>query len=304
MHTSLKNKTTLVTGVTSGIGRKIAQLLAERGARVFGTVRNPQSASPIRGVEIVQMEVTEDASVSEAVQRIVLEAGPVQFLVNNAGYSFIGALEETSVAEARQQFETNLFGVLRVTNAILPVMRQAGYGRIVNLSSVLGFLPAPYMGIYAASKHAVEAYTETLDHEIRRFGVRARLVEPAYTRTKLTGNTKSAKITLDVYADERKRLTDAAQQNIERGDDPRMVAEAVWNALTAKSPRLRYPVGKGVALSRLRRFVPAGMFDKSFRKQFRLDGLVNTPVTEHPTVKAHQEWPTPQKASEPPDAVV
>src|SRR5439155_23178726 len=145
-------------------------------------------------------------------------------------------------------------------------------------------------------------YTETLDHEIRRFGVRALLVEPAYTRTKLTGNTKSAKITLDVYADERKRLTDAAQQNIERGDDPRVVAEAVWNALTAKSPRLRYPVGKGVALSRMRRFVPAGMCDKSFRKQFQLDTMINTPVTEHPTVKAHQEWSTPQKASEPPDA--
>src|SRR5438067_363901 len=271
MHTSLKNKIALVTGVSSGIGREIAHLLAERGPRVFGTVRNVRSASSIQGVELVSMDVTEDASVNAAVQSIVQKAGPIQFLVNNAGYSFMGALEETSVAEARQQFETNLFGVLRVTNAVLPGMRQQGDGRIVNISSVLGFLPAPYMGIYAASKHAVEGYTETLDHEIRRFGVRALLVEPAYTRTKLTGNTKSAKITLDVYADERKRLTDAAQQNIERGDDPRIVAEAVWNALTAKSPRLRYPVGKGVALSRMRRFVPAGMFDKSFRKQFQLD---------------------------------
>src|SRR5947207_4969355 len=270
MHISLK-KITLVTGVSSGIGREIAQLLAERGARVFGTVRNPRSASSIHGVELVSMDVTEDASVNAAVQSIVQKAGSVQILVNNAGYSLMAALEETSVAEARQQFETNLFGVLRVTNAILLGMRQRGDGRIVNISSVLGFLPAPYMGIYAASKHALEGYTETLDHEIRRFGVRALLVEPAYTRTKLTGNTKSAKITLDVYADERKRLTDAAQQNIERGDDPRMVAEAVWNALTAKSPRLRYPVGKGVAPGRMRRFVPAVMFDKSFRKQFQLD---------------------------------
>src|SRR6266567_4226242 len=271
MHTSLKNKTTLVTGVTSGIGREIAQLLAERGARVFGTVRNPQTANPIRGVEIVRMEVTDDASVNEAIQSVERKAGPVQFLANNAGYSFMGALEETSIEEARQQFETNLFGVLRVTNSVLPGMRQQGYGRIVNISSVLGFLPAPYLGIYAASKHAVEGYTETLDHEIRRFGVRALLVEPAYTRTKLSGNTKSSKISLDVYADERKRLIAAALQNIERGEDPRMVAEVVWNALTAKSPRLRYPVGKGVALSRMRRFVPAGMFDKSFRKQFQLD---------------------------------
>ncbi len=271
MHTVSKNKITLVTGVSSGIGREIAQLLAERGARVFGTVRNPQSASPIPGVEIVRMEVTDDASVAEAVYGIVQKAGPIQYLVNNAGYSFMGALEETSVDEARQQFETNLFGVLRVTNALLPGMRQQGYGRIVNISSVLGFLPAPYMGIYAASKHALEGYTETLDHEVRRFGVRALLVEPAYTRTKLNGNIKSAKMSLAAYADERKRLTDAAQQNIERGDDPRRVAETVWNALTVKLPRLRYPVGKGIALSRLRRFIPAGMFDRSFRKQFQLD---------------------------------
>jgi len=274
MHTQLKNKIALVTGVSSGIGREIAQLLAERGARVFGTVRNPRSAGSIRGVELVSMDVTEDASVNAAVQSIEQKAGPIGLLVNNAGYSFMGALEETSVAEARQQFETNLFGMLRVTNAILPGMRQQGFGRIVNISSVLGFLPAPYWGIYAASKHAVEGYTETLDHEVRRFGVRALLVQPAYTRTKLNGNTKTAKISLDAYADERKRLTEGAQQNIERGDDPRMVAEAVWNALTAKSPRLRYPVSKGVALSRMRRFVPAGMFDKSFRKQFHLDTII------------------------------
>ena len=113
---------------------------------MFGTVRNPQSASPIRGVEIVQMEVTDDSSVNAAVQSIVQKTGPIQYLVNNAGYHFMGALEETSVAEARQQFETNLFGVLRVTNAILPGMRQQGDGRIVNISSVLGFLPAPYIG--------------------------------------------------------------------------------------------------------------------------------------------------------------
>src|SRR5436309_3344468 len=223
MHTSLKNKITLVTGVSSGIGREIAQLLAERGARVFGTVRNPRSASSIHGVELVSMDVTEDASVNAAVHGIEQKAGPVQLLVNNAGYSFMGALEETSIEEARQQFETNFFGVLRVTNAVLAGMRKQGYGQIVNISSVLGFLPAPYWGIYAASKHAIEGYTETLDHEIRRFGVRALLVEPAYTKTKLSGNTKSVKITLDAYADERERLTAATLQNIERGDDPRLV---------------------------------------------------------------------------------
>ena len=238
---------------------------------MFGSVRNPKSVSPIRGVDLISMDVTDDTSVNAAVQTVVQKAGPIQLLVNNAGYSFMGALEETSVEEARQQFETNLFGVLRVTNAILPGMRKQGFGRIVNISSVLGFLPAPYLGIYAASKHAVEGYTETLDHEIRRFGVRALLVEPAYTKTNIRTNSTFAKAALEVYADERKRLIDAVQQNIERGDNPRLVAEAALNALTAKSPRLRYPVGKGVALSWMRRFVPAGMFDKSFRKQSQLD---------------------------------
>jgi NAD(P)-dependent dehydrogenase (short-subunit alcohol dehydrogenase family) len=198
MHTSLKDKVTLVTGVSSGIGREIAQLLAERGARVFGTVRSPRSASSIHGVELVSMEVTDDASVNGAVQSIVQKTGPIQILVNNAGYSLMGALEETSVEEARQQFETNFFGLLRVTNAVLPGMREQGFGRIVNISSVLGFLPAPYMGVYAASKHAVEGYTETLDHEIRRFGVRALLVQPAYTKTNIRGNSTFAKVALEV----------------------------------------------------------------------------------------------------------
>jgi len=141
----------------------------------------------------------------------------------------------------------------------------------VNISSVVGFLPAPYMGIYTASKHALEGYTETLDHEVRRFGVRAMLVEPAYTKTKINGNSKSARSTLEAYAAERKRVVEVVEREIERGDDPRLVAESVWKALSAKSPQLRYPVGKGVALGRLRRFVPASMFDRSLRKQLYLD---------------------------------
>ena len=270
MHTSLKNKTALVTGVTSGIGREIALLLAERGARVFGTVRNPQFANPIPDVETIRMDVTDDASVSAALQTIVQKAGPVQLLVNSAGYGLVGALEETSIDEARQQFETNFFGVLRVTKAVLSAMREGGFGRIVNISSAFGFLPGPSLGIYAASKHAVEGYTETLDHEVRNFGVRAILVEPAFTRTKFNEKGKTTDTMLDVYAGLRKRMEAARQYGIEHGDDPRLVAETVFQALAAQSPRLRYPVGKAVIFGRLRRFVPAKAFDKSFRKQFQL----------------------------------
>jgi hypothetical protein len=151
---------------------------------------------------------------------------------------------------ARQQFETNLFGVLRVTNAILPECGQQGDGRIVNISSVLGFLPAPYWGIYARANMQSKDIPR---HWTTRSGdsVCARCWSTRLHKTKLNGNTKSAKNHSRGLRGGTKALTDATQQNIERGDDPRMVAEAVWNALTAKSPRLRYPVGKGVALSRL-----------------------------------------------------
>jgi short-subunit dehydrogenase len=216
------------------------------------------------------MDVTDDASVNEALREIAQRAGPVEVLVNNAGYSLTGALEETSLQEARDQFETNFFGVVRVTNTVLAGMRQAGYGRIVNISSVVGFMPAPFMGMYAASKHAVEGYTETLDHEVRQFGVRAVLVQPAYTKSNINQNEKTAQTNLEAYAVHRQRMHEVMANGIKHGDEPQLVAEAVWRAITVRSPRLRYPVGKGVFLSRLRRFTPVALFDRAIRKESRL----------------------------------
>jgi NAD(P)-dependent dehydrogenase (short-subunit alcohol dehydrogenase family) len=273
MTPSLKNKTALVSGASSGIGREIAQLLARRGARVFGTARNPISASPVPGVEMIGMDVTDDDSVAGAVRSIVQQAGPIHFVVNNAGYGLTGAVEETSLAEARQQFETNFFGILRVTSAVLPGMRQAGFGRFANISSVVGLFPSPFMAMYAASKHAVEGYTESLDHEVRRFGVRALLVEPAFTKSNIGHSGKDAEVRLNEYATHRHLISQVAKKGIANGDDPRLVAEAVFTALTARSPRLRYPVGKGVTLSRLRRFLPASLFDLAIRKELQLNSL-------------------------------
>jgi NAD(P)-dependent dehydrogenase (short-subunit alcohol dehydrogenase family) len=268
---NLTSKVTLVTGASSGIGREIAQLLAQRGARVFGTARNPKSASPVPGVELVRMDVTDEASVNEAIQGIVQKAGPIEILVNNAGYGLTGALEETTVKEAREQFETNFFGVLRVTNAVLPRMREAGYGRIVNISSVVGFIPAPFMGMYTASKHALEGYTETLDHEVRQFGVRAVLIQPSYTKSNINQNEKTAQTRLDAYAVHRQRMHELVAKGVKQGDEPQLVAETVWRAVTAKSHRLRYPVGQGVLLSRLRRFAPVALFDRAIRKEAALN---------------------------------
>jgi short-subunit dehydrogenase len=264
-----KNKTVLITGVSSGIGRETAQLLAGKGFRVFGTVRKETRALP--GVELIKLDVRDDASVSEAVREIAKKAGPIGSLVNNAGFGFFGGIEETSVAEAREQFETNLFGVIRMVNAVLPGMREQGFGRIVNISSVLGFLPMPYMGVYAASKHALEGYTETLDHEVRLFGVRAVLVQPDITRTNFESSAKQVAGEIPAYASQKARVLAAFHESEKKGTDPRAVANAIHTALTASSPRMRYPVGSGATLSLLRRFVPAGMFGKTLRKQFRMD---------------------------------
>ena len=266
------NRVALATGVSSGIGRETARLLAEHGARTFGTVRDLRRANPIGPVELIAMDVNHDTSVAEAVSSVLGKAGKIDILINNAGYSLAGGLEETSVEEARQLFETNFFGGMRVTQAVLPSMRHNGYGRIVNISSMLGLLPGPYRGIYAASKHALEGYTETLDHEVRQFGIRALLIEPVFTKTGIGKNERSTRITLDAYAEQRKRVEQVIQQSTANGDEPRAVADVIYRAVTTASPHLHYPVGEGVTLSRLRRFVPPQLFDRVFRRRFHLDG--------------------------------
>src|ERR1700736_5042990 len=266
----IEKKAALITGVSSGIGHETAQLLAERGARVFGTVRNDQLPNPLAGVELIRMDVTDQSSVTKAVQSVLERAGEIHVLVNNAGYALAGGLEETSIEEAQQQFDTNFFGVLRVSQAVLPVMRRQGYGRIVNISSMNGLLPAPYRGIYAASKHALEGYTETLDHEVRQFGIRAVLIEPVFTKTDISRNEKSTLRTLGAYADQRERVEEVIRQSTVNGDEPRTVAEVVYRALITASPRLHYPVGEGIMLSRMRRFVPPRLFDRVFRRRYPL----------------------------------
>jgi NAD(P)-dependent dehydrogenase (short-subunit alcohol dehydrogenase family) len=265
------DKVVLVTGISSGIGRETAELLDERGARVFGTVRNLRRNGDLPGVELVHMDVTDDASVRNGVKSVLEKAGKIDIVINNAGYGLTGALEETSIEEAQQQFDTNFFGVLRVIQAVLPAMRRERSGRIVNVSSALGFLPAPFNGIYGASKYALEGYTETLDHEVRIFGIRAVLVEPVFTKTKIGENKRIAQRVIDAYAEQKEQTQDAIQRRADKFDEPHRVAEVIYRAATDDPPRLRYPVGEGVTLTWLRRFVPARMFDRSFRKRFQLN---------------------------------
>jgi NAD(P)-dependent dehydrogenase (short-subunit alcohol dehydrogenase family) len=264
-------KVVLVTGVSSGIGEMTARALVREGYRVFGTVRSAAAAVP-EGVERLALDVRDEASIEAAIGGILARAGRIDGLVNNAGGTIMGALEETEVAQAQALFDVNFFGAVRVTNAVLPAMRKQRAGRIVFVSSVVGFLPAPFMGFYAASKHALEAYAESLDHECRSLGVRTVLVEPGFMRTKIDANAVQAARPIADYAPTRERVAAAVQRMLAAGDDPSLVAEAIARALGASQPNLRYPVGKGARmLAALRSFLPAQMFERSFRKQFQVD---------------------------------
>jgi NAD(P)-dependent dehydrogenase (short-subunit alcohol dehydrogenase family) len=264
-------KVALVTGISSGIGRATAAELARRGLRVFGSVRGPGSAE-LPGVEPIVLDVRDDASVERAVADVLARAGRVDVLINNAGTSIVGAIEETDTAQARELFDVNFFGAVRATRAVLPAMRAQRAGRIVFVSSVVGFLPAPFMGFYAASKHALEGYAESLDHEVRALGIRAFLVEPGFMRTRLDKNSTRAARSIDDYAGARRRVGASINSSVAGGEDPAIVATVIADALADEQPRLRYPVGRRAGmLARMRAFLPARVFDRGLRKQFHVE---------------------------------
>ena len=260
----------LVTGASSGIGYATATALQKAGYRVFGTSRRA-AAEKSDGITMLRCDVTDDASVTQLVDKVLAEAGRIDLLVNNAGIGLLGAAEESSTAQAQALFDVNVFGVLRMTNAVLPAMRRQGKGRIVNVSSVQGFIPAPYFALYSATKHAVEGYSESLDHELRTSGIRVALVEPAYTRTSFEENLATPDHLLDIHDSARAGMTAIVRKAMDNGDVPEVVAETVLTAATDPEPKRRYAAGKMARqVSLLRRFVPASAFDKSLRKQLGL----------------------------------
>ncbi|MBU2607314.1 MAG: oxidoreductase [Alphaproteobacteria bacterium] len=262
----------LVTGASSGIGRATAISLQEAGYRVFGTSRRSTVEGPA-GVTMLTCDVTDDASVTTLVEQVLKEAGQIDLLINNAGIGIFGGAEESSLTQAKALFDVNVFGVFRMTKAVLPVMRRRGSGRIVNISSAQGFIPAPYFSLYAATKHAIEGYSQSLDHEVRTFGIRVVLVEPAYTRTAFEESLIPPDQMLEIYGAARAGMTTVIEKAMQQGDTPDTVAATVLKAATDATPKLQYPAGKQARqVSFLRRFVPSAAFDRSLRKMLRLPG--------------------------------
>ena len=269
-----KIRIALVTGASSGIGQATAERLAKAGYKVYGTSRRGAQTGN-RSFEMLKLDVTNDDSVTAAVNEVIGREGRIDLLVNNAGFSLATAgAEESSIEQVQSIFNTNFFGIVRMNRAVLPHMRNQGSGRIINIGSIVGFLPAPFMAFYCATKHAVKGYSQSLDHEVRTLGIRVVVIEPAGTSTQIDANAIEADSQLEVYREGREIVGKRLTAMIEKGDNPGDVADVVLKAATAARPCQRYTVGREAKkLRMLSSFAPAGMVDAALRKQMGLDTL-------------------------------
>jgi NAD(P)-dependent dehydrogenase (short-subunit alcohol dehydrogenase family) len=278
------SKAVLITGCSSGIGRATAERLAGVGWKVYATARQVEAIAPLeeRGCELLPLDVTDEDSMRSAVDEVERREGAVGVLVNNAGYSQSGAVEAVPTEKVRRQFETNVFGLARMCQLVLPGMRRQGYGRIVNISSMGGKLTFPGAGYYHASKHAVEALSDALRFEVAGFGVRVAVIEPGLIRTSFA---QAAVGSMDgsggehPYAGFDEGVARATAENYDRGPisrlagEPEAVAEAIERAISARSPRSRYAVTPSAHLFMgLRRLLPDRAWDAILRTSYPQPG--------------------------------
>jgi NAD(P)-dependent dehydrogenase (short-subunit alcohol dehydrogenase family) len=267
-------RTALVTGASSGIGAAVAHLFHRRGFLVFGTSRSADPGSP-HEFPMLKLDVNSDASVKACIAEVLARAGRLDVLVNNAGYALTGAAEETSIEEAKEQFETNYFGVVRMVKAALPRMREARSGRIITIGSLAGLMAIPYNAFYSSTKFALEGYMEALWFELKPFGIAVSLIEPGFVRTSINQATRAAAEPLAAYDGPRDRANSVVDRSVEKGIAPELVAKAVLRAAQSKTPRLRYRVGADSRwLPRLKNATPWNFFAFGVRRTFELDSTV------------------------------
>ncbi len=279
----------LVTGATDGLGRATAIMLAARRYRVFAGGRNAERRAALDQLarerklplETLQLDVRDDASVDACISEIERRAGPVDVLMNNAGIAIGAAMEEISIDDLLKVYDTNVFGLLRVTKRVLPEMRRRRRGRIINMSSIAGKIAAPILGPYSSSKHAVEAISDSLRHELYPFGIFVVLIEPGYIETSMN---RTAGELSSTYAGAAERspyrgvyqgfLGSWEKTRKASADTPEDCARVILRAIEENPPRARYLVTRPAKIAAfMRRVMPDRAFDRGMRKQFGLDEL-------------------------------
>jgi NAD(P)-dependent dehydrogenase (short-subunit alcohol dehydrogenase family) len=284
MGSERTTQTVLITGATDGLGKAAALLLAERGYRVFAAGRSPEKRAQLDArarqqklpLETLEMDVCDDGSVQSAVALVHQKAGAIDVLINNAGFVQVGAVEDLGMADWRRQFETNFFGVIRVTQAVLPRMRERRKGRILMMSSVSGFVTPPTQGAYSASKHAIEALSNALRHELYPFGIHTILIQPGYIMT----NIQSTAMALAKPHEEKFKngpyakiyasyLENAASTRAQSKTTPEDCARIMLKAIEAPQPKARYGVTPLATFAKIAKWLLTdGAADRLFRRRY------------------------------------
>jgi NAD(P)-dependent dehydrogenase (short-subunit alcohol dehydrogenase family) len=252
---SSDNKVAVVTGSSSGIGYETSMMLASNGFLTYATVRNLNKGENIKSnagkenlpVRITQLDVTDELSINNAVQAILSETGRLDVLVNNAGYVLEGAFEHLSMDELKGQYETNVFGLIRTTQAVLPIMRKQKSGTIVNISSVAGKFGYPGGSAYVSTKFAVEGLSESMAYELEPFGIKVIIIEPGVINTNIFSSVVVAKKSKDPnspYTEITQKMASAFEEMMKNASSPEVVAKVVLEAITNDNPSLRYLAGK------------------------------------------------------------
>ena len=266
-------KVILITGASSGFGKISAEYLTQKGYIVYGTSRNPKEEQ-IGNIRMLKMDVTDPASVEVAISALLSEQKQIDVLINNAGMGICGALELAASEEINLQMSTNFMGTVNVCNAVIPHMRAAKGGKIINISSIGGVLGLPFQGYYSASKFAVEGYSETLSLELRPFNIKVCLIEPGDFATNFTDNRKISRSTEEspLYAATFRRTLGIIEHEERNGGNPILIAKAVRRVIEKRHPKFRYKVGSflQIVFAQLKSFLPARFYQYLLCIYYRL----------------------------------
>lgn len=273
-----KDRVILITGASSGFGKACADYLSRIGYRIYGTSRKADfettehSASP--GFKMIPMDVCDQGSVNQCIEFILQQEKNIDVVINNAGFGIVGAIEDCSIEEFKQQFETNFFGVIRICQSVLPQMRKQGFGHLITIGSIAGLMSVPFQGAYSASKFALEGLIESLRMEIKQFGIQAVLVEPGDFNTGFTDNRITAEKVLKnpVYSENFKHALAVMESGERNGPSPEKLVLLIERIIKNPQPKLRYTVGMFMQTFAVfvKRLIPASLFESLIMKTFNI----------------------------------
>lgn len=260
-------KNILVTGASSGFGLLIANELHRKGYNVIGTSRNPEKMQSAVPFKMIALDLDSEQSINTLPERIFKEIGQLDMLINNAGFLVTGIAEEIPIELGRKQFETNFWGTIKVTNAVLPHFRKQKFGKIITVGSITGLVAFPNTSYYAASKHALEGYFKALRYELNEFGIRVAMIEPGSFKTNIMDNSSTTLNRIEDYNALRIKSEKYADFIVEQAEDPAMVSAKVLKVVETDKPKFRNLVGKGLPVLITLQHFAYGMLEKTILKQ-------------------------------------